>query len=112
MPRPPTTSSLEIMLASLIRDLVRDVMRAELAPLRAEMETMRGTLEALLAQSDGKATGEPTAVTVPQAARKLSISRNSLYRLMAARSIKSFTIGTRRLVDVASLNNYQRSKRT
>ena len=46
---------------------------------------------------------EPLAVTVPVALRLSGLGRTKLYELIAAKKLESTTIGTRRLINYASL---------
>lgn len=43
------------------------------------------------------------AVSLDEAARRLSISRRSVDRLIVAGSLESFTLGTRRLIETGEL---------
>lgn len=47
----------------------------------------------------------PLAVTVPDAIKLSSIGRTSLYKLLKSGTLKSTTIGRRRLIDLASLKS-------
>jgi hypothetical protein len=46
---------------------------------------------------------DPVTVTVPDALRLSGLGRTKFYELIGSGAIKSITIGTRRLVDFASL---------
>ena len=46
---------------------------------------------------------DPIAVTVPVALRLSGLGRTKLYELMAMGEIQSIKVGTRRLIDFASL---------
>lgn len=50
-----------------------------------------------------KTTFEPIAVSVPDAARMISLSRSRTYELVANGTIKTKMIGSRRVVLVSSL---------
>ena len=49
---------------------------------------------------------ERLALSINEAARALSVSRTRLYELVGAGEIKSFTIGRRRLIQVAELQRF------
>lgn len=51
-----------------------------------------------------------TPLSITQATSYLGISRGALYRLMDARAIRSFHIGTRRFITMAALNDFIRSQ--
>jgi excisionase family DNA binding protein len=46
---------------------------------------------------------DPLTVTVPQALRMSGLGRTKLYELIARREIESVRVGTRRLINFASL---------
>lgn len=46
---------------------------------------------------------EPVAVTIPEACRALSLSRSSVYELIAAGNLEAVKIAGRRLVKVESI---------
>lgn len=45
----------------------------------------------------------PITITVPEAVRIAGIGRTKLYELIAAKKVNSTTVGTRRLINYASL---------
>jgi excisionase family DNA binding protein len=53
---------------------------------------------------------EPVTITVPVALRASGLGRTKLYELIAKREIASVRIGTRRLVNYASLKAFLNSK--
>jgi hypothetical protein len=53
---------------------------------------------------------DPVTVTVPKALQISGLGRTKLYELLGAGKVKSTTIGTRRLIDFASLKALLTSK--
>lgn len=53
---------------------------------------------------------EPVTVTVPVALRISGLGRTKLYELIAAQKVQSTTVGTRRLINYASLKALLASK--
>ena len=51
-------------------------------------------------------TIDPVTVTVPAAIRLSGIGRTKLYELIAKREIQSIRVGTRRLINFASLKAF------
>jgi excisionase family DNA binding protein len=53
---------------------------------------------------------EPVTITIPAALRASGLGRTKLYELIAKREIASVRVGTRRLVNYASLKAYLTSR--
>lgn len=49
---------------------------------------------------------EPITVSVDQAAKMLNLGRNRVYDLIQENKVESFTYGRRRLITVASINQF------
>jgi excisionase family DNA binding protein len=54
---------------------------------------------------------EPVTITIPAALRASGLGRTKLYELIAKREIDSVRVGTRRLVNYASLKAFLNAKR-
>jgi len=53
---------------------------------------------------------EPIAVNVATALKLAAIGRTTLYQLISDKKIRSFRVGTRRLIDLASLRAFLESQ--
>lgn len=52
---------------------------------------------------------DPILLTIPDAAKTLAVSRSTLYELLQTGAIRSVTLGRRRLVEYASLQQFAAS---
>ena len=77
-------------------------------PLIPDAETV--TTQAAIDSADSATTG-PLLVTVAQAAALLSVSRTTLYELLASGAIESIYIGRSRRVPVGALHDFVESQR-
>jgi excisionase family DNA binding protein len=53
---------------------------------------------------------EPVTITIPAALRATGLGRTKLYELIAKREIASVRVGTRRLINYASLKAFLNAK--
>ncbi len=88
----------------MIDEALAAVMRAELAPLAAEIRELRGELEALRAVSPSQ------WVSVARAAELLGVSTQTIPAMAGRGEIVIRHAGRRVLVDVASLRGHSRDE--
>jgi len=89
---PPLPSREHDTVAQVMAEAVRKVVREEVAPLRRQLEELR----------DEKRPPE-TAVTVKEAARRMSVSSRTIQRMLRSGELQSVPVGRARRVLVASL---------
>jgi excisionase family DNA binding protein len=88
-----------LLLADAVAGVVRQIVKESVAEAVAEV------VPQVLAQ----ATGDPVVLMdVPEAAARLRLSESKTKRLIAAGEIATISIGRRRLVPEASLEDYLR----
>ena len=64
------------------------------------------------AQHDKRADGGPVVYDVPEVLRRLSVTRPTIYRYLRSGELRSFRLGSRRLVSAEALAEFIRSRET
>lgn len=83
------------MSADPFSDAIRAAVRAEVEPLRAQIDRLRGEVASLVSALP------PSLVTVPEAARRLGLSTATVRRRIKDRSLPVVRVGHSVRVDLA-----------
>lgn len=62
------------------------------------------------ADQDSGSAGGPTAYDVPEVLRRLSVTRPTIYRFLRSGELRSFRLGSRRLISSEALADFIRSR--
>jgi excisionase family DNA binding protein len=81
----------------MIEDAIRAAVAAAIAPLTAEIRGLRSEVEAL------RSAVPPSLVNIEQAAEKLGVSTQTVWRWCKRGEIKATRVGHRWMIDLTSL---------